>query len=260
MKKTFAIAAFMGAFAASSHAALIFDSFDSYTAGTNLDGQAPPTLPNGNQSSTWTVTNGGIATGGFHAEAAPGSWDASTGSAYFGGWDPVTPGTVSMSANASITLADLTTTSIEIASFLPTGPGPNPTYSVIVGATSVGTLVTINLTPVSGGFNITASGAFAGPSGTVFIAEGVPTPLLLTTSASGVDVNFSLTNGINNLASGTFTGVSTSDSLTGLTIQHAAGGAGDGYLQIDNVSMIPEPSTALLGLMSAAFFFTRRRR
>jgi len=264
MKKTISGIAVAFSLAGMTHASVIIDNFDFYTDGTNMNGQGG-----------WTVTNGLTSGSDPIVIATSFTFDGSDGAALIGGLEPDTPNsTVSLSRSANLTLADFSTgvarrfeidfgflDALDIAD-------PRNPYSIVVD-TNNGNLLTINLAPGASlnTYTVSFSSAFFAFAGTADLDAldtfGNPYyPFAMeiwTEDNSTVQYQLFSNNALFN--SGVLAGANPGDLITGMSINvDTDGGAGEGFLVVDNVTLIPEPSTALLGLISAAFCFTRRRR
>ena len=87
------------------------------------------------------------------------------------------------------------------------------------------------------------------------------------TKGIGEDVNFTVTDSGGVLASGTLTGLGANPILdtfgaiwTPLAPDVNGSNTGSNSLMFDTISLIPEPASALLGLLGVSFVFVRRRR
>jgi hypothetical protein len=254
--------------ASATQAAIIVDNFDSYTYLTDMNGQGG-----------WTVTNG------VPADSVPGpsldgpvviadsyTWDTpipSVGSATVGGVEQTTLGLTSLSHTASVPLVDniggyQTLFQIETAYTESIGLDPRNPFQIVLTADS-GNLLTIDLSPGGAGeYDVSWDSDFvAGGFMTMgTVSAGTPTQFQLETWWNGTAVAYEFTNAGSPVSSGVFTGAAGQfDTITGLSINwDSTGGAGGNSITIDNVALVPEPSSALLGLLGASFAFLRRRR
>ena len=243
--------------------AILIENFDSYTDDTNMSGLG-----------TWSVSNG-IATPGGEAIAIATSFtfEGSVGAALIGGFTPTNtlqPTVLSSAANVPMfTVGNPAKFSMDFG-FLD-GAGANRDDYRLSLASTGGNLLTIDLTPAASvnTFNISfSSDYFLGVInwGTLDALNTLGNPyfqILFQTSTDGVGGMFYSLNDVNSgvMSSGTLSGTTLTDNITGLSNSVITGGAaGNGFLVIDNVSVIPEPTSAMLGLLGASFVFLRRRR
>jgi len=247
------------ALAGVSQAAILVENFDGYTNGTDMNGLG-----------TWTVTNGSSGSGPI-AIATNSTFEGSAGAVLIGGYTPTTSPTV------------LSTSGLDIPMFTVGNPAEfmidfgiydslsadQDDYTITLASTS-GNLLTIDLTPAGDNlYNISISSGFFAPPvvGTFDTLDVFGSPysqIMFQTSTDGVNMFYNLVDlNSGSLSSGTLSGggISLSDNITSLSISvDTAGGAGDGFLVMDNISVIPEPSSALLGILGASCVFLRRRR
>jgi hypothetical protein len=263
------------ALASVSQAAIIFENFDSYTpgdppvpgpytAGQNLNGAT-------NGTNTWSVVNG-ISGSDNIATATYATFDGSGVAGSIGGY-PNGGGVTTLSSTASVPIVGTASYPAAIFkfgfAFFDSQNGFRDDYKISIGSSN-GNLLTIDLTPAAANtFNISFSSAFfTGQSnwGSVDALDTAGNPYFeieFKTWESGGNLFYTLddVNGIN-MSNGALGGSSNlSTTITGLDISvDTAGGAGDGFLVFDNVSLVPEPSSALLGLLGTSCLFLRRRR
>lgn len=255
----------------SVHALSYFTSFNGYTLG-ELDGQQG-----------WT-SNGATATTGFVSSVAGSPWNGRAGSIGF--VDPAIPA-VSYVSQSNFTPTPLIGT-FPPASFSAlfqvqdsdSGFGPGAQDRDSFGfrlQNSVGdNLFSFILTPFSQSPTPESSTNFNTYSWSTGL--GAPTTVLTGLAAQenfaytftvnffdagAGDVGFNANiNGIDNF-SGTLTGLgSQSISTIGAFWDTNTGAAGPGsnFMLFDNVTLIPEPSSALLGILGTSCLFFRRRR
>jgi hypothetical protein len=246
-----------------AQAAVLIDDFESYPKdnSTSMNGLG-----------TWTVSNGTSTGNGEIAITTDSTFDLSTGAALIGGWDPDVASPTVLSSNG-LTVGMFGSVPALFAidfGFYDSTNANRDDYSISLTSTGGGNLLTIDLTPAANPntFNMSfSSDFFAGIAnwGTLDALDTAGNPyfqLQFQTWADGANMYYSLfdVNG-GTISTGALTGTSLSDEITDLEISvDTAGGAGDGFLIVDNVSLVPEPSSALLGLLGASFAFLRRRR
>lgn len=253
-----------------SQAALLVDNFDGYTDGSNMNGQGP-----------WNVSNGFATPGGEAiAIATISTFEGSPGAALIGGFTPTNtllPTVLSSDPiNVSMfTVGFPTATFAMDFGFLDSTGANRDDYRISLSSTG-GNLLTIDLTPAASvnTFNISfSSDYFTGVTnwGTLDALDTLGNPyfqISFQTYTDGIGGMFYSLNDVNSgvmssglLADGLLADTLLTDSITGLSISSiTAGAAGDGFLVIDNVSVVPEPTSAMLGLLGASFVFLRRRR
>lgn len=277
MKKSFLTLGAAFALAGVSQAAgtWIIDNFDNYTDGVNMNG-----LTSAGSINTWAVTNGVATPGGEDISIATSyTFDLSTGAALIGGFDPTVAAPTVLSTAANIAMFNTTTPIIGNPArftidfgFLDSTDANRDDYSISLTSTGGGNLLTIDLTPSANvnTYNLSfSSDFFTGVVnwGTIDALDTFGSPyfsLEFATGSDGIGGMFYSLKDLNNntlMSDGALTGTALTDDILGLDISVDTNGAsGDGFLVIDNVSLIPEPSSALLGLLGATLAFTRRRR
>lgn len=246
-----------------SQAAVLIDDFESYPNNNVTDM---------NGLGTWSVSNGLDVNGDPIALSTNSTFDLSTGAALIGGLAPSGAGaTVLSSSPLTVGMFGSVPALFSIDfGFYDSQNANRDDYSISLVSTGGGDLVTIDLTPAANvnTFNMSfSSDFFTGVVnwGTLDALDTAGNPyfqLQFQTWADGANMYYSLfdVNG-GTISTGALTGTSLTDQITDLKISvDTAGGAGDGFLIVDNVSVIPEPSSALLGLLGATVAFTRRRR
>jgi len=248
----------------SVHAAGFIDNFESYS----------PLYGNMNGQGGWVVTNGVPANPGDGPVVIVDAytWDGSNQSATVGGVAPTSLGITSLTHSISgVTMGGLVpaVASWEMSFTESTGIYPHNPFSFEVNS-AAGNLLTIYLNPSTPGSRevswtsglnpVVSSGYIPGVFGT--ISEGVITQFQITTEWDGnANIKFKLENAGLLIAEGIFlTGTSTTAINSFTTNLYTFGGAGNGSITLDNVSVIPEPSAALLGIMGMSLLFSRRRR
>ena len=244
-----------------SHASVIVDNFESYSSvGDTMQGKGG-----------WNVTNG--------TPVVPGdgpvvilhdyTWDASAQSATVGGIEPTIAGLTSLYHSASVPFVSLTPTptsfKFETAYTESDVNFPKRNNFQFVLTASSGNLLTIDLTPGGAGeYDISWSSAFATGGALGTKSANVSTQFQFDMWASGGNVGYSFSNAGNTISTGILTGgAAQSDLITEFRVNWDSTsntGFGNNYITIDNVSVVPEPSSALLGLLGASFAFARRRR
>jgi hypothetical protein len=238
------------ALVANSQAAFISDTFESYSPyGSDMDGKGG-----------WVVLNGADSGDGPVAILDSYTWDGSAKSATLGGVAQPTVGTTSMTHSALVSLAWTNTFSIQTA-YTESTAGFRNDFQISLNSTA-GTLLTIDLTPGDAGeYDLSYSGLLGGGSlGSK--AANVSTQFQLNTWFDGTNVNYAFSNAGAPVSSGILTAAST-DDITGVAIRwygNSNGGLGNNSITVDNVTLVPEPSSALLGLLGASCVFLRRRR
>lgn len=257
MKRSFCFFGLSVLFVGFAQASYIIENFNSYADNADM-----------NSLGGWSVSNS-ISSDPI-AIAAHSTWDGSTASAFLGGVPASTPGTATLSKSATVSFDGPTSlpnfVQFDVA-YVEATTGARDSYSFLISS-NVGALLTIDLTPASPGeYSVAWNSPYmtgSGTIGTISDSTGLwkPTQFRLETSDDGVGgVNYTFTNAGTPISSGTFSGgLTASDQFTGFSASVITDNTGNGYVAIDNVYVIPEPSSALLGLMGAAFAFTRRRR
>lgn len=250
------------ALAGVSHAVLLTDNFDSYTPLATMDLAGP-----------WSVSNGASGSGPI-AIATDYTFDGSPGAALIGGYAPLSAGPTVLSAGLTVPMFNNGYPSEYTMDFgfLDSTNAFRDDYKISLASTS-GNLLALDLTPGASvnTFNISfSSDYFTGINnwGTFDALDTLGNPFFqvkFQTFTDGIGGMFYSLNDGNGgvMSSGSLSGgsLNIADNITGLSISvDTTGGAGDGFLVIDNVSAIPEPSSAmLLGLLGASFAFLRRR-
>jgi hypothetical protein len=259
MKNKFNTLLIASAFVTSANAStFLIEQFDSYVAGSDMNGQGG-----------WTVSNGLGSGPAFEPVAIADSftWDLSAGSATIGGIAPNPPGVTTMS-NSTLSLplqsasSHPTTIRFEVA-YTESSDFRNP-FSVSIG-TDGGNLLTVSFTPGGAGFyNMNYSTSFGGGSGFLnTIDEAQPTEFTMTTWDDAGTVKYSLSNaGAPIVTGGTLTGATAGTLINNFSFIYdstVGGGVGDGSASIDRIVVIPEPSSVLLLGLSALGLIRRKR-
>ena len=243
-----------------AQAAIIVDDFESYS---NLYDDM-----NGINGSGWTVSNGSPANGpdGPVVILDAYTWDASAQSATVGGVEQTSLGVTSLSHAASVPLVDniggyQTIFKVETAYTESLGLDPRNPFQIVLNASS-GNLLTIDLTPgAAGEYDVSWSSAFAGGGVIGALTANTSTQFQLETWWNGTAVAYEFSNAGSPVSSGVFAGAGQFDTIDSFAVNwDSTGGAGGNSITIDNVALVPEPSSALLGLLGATLAFTRRRR
>lgn len=241
-----------------SHAALIVDNFESYSplSGT-MNGQGG-----------WTVTNGlELGTGDPVVIIDNYTWDPiGTQSATVGGLQPTTAALTSLYHSASVPFVSATpqptSFKFETAYTESTNGFRNPFQFVLTA--SSGNLLTIDLTPgAAGEYDVVWSSAFFAGGTFGPLLANTPTQFQLDLWWNGSNVDYRLSNAGTPISGDALVGASPTDTITGFAANWNStigGGVGNGSITIDNVSLVPEPTSAMLGLLGASFVFLRRRR
>lgn len=246
-----------------SQAAVLIDDFESYPADnvTSMNGLG-----------TWSVANGLSTGNGEIAVSTNSTFEGSDGAALIGGYAPDSAGPTVLSSSPTVGMFGAVPGLFAIDfGFYDSTISNRDDYSIKLTSTGGANLLTIDLTPAASvnTFDISfSSDYFTGQSGwgTLDALDTAGTPYFqvqFQTWTDGVNMFYSL-NDLNGgtMSSGSLSGgISLTDNITELSIDvDTTGGAGDGFLVVDNVTLIPEPSSALLGLLGASFAFLRRRR
>lgn len=265
MKRSFfGITASLALAGATQAAIILVDDFESYTAFSDMHNQGG-----------WDVTRpfspfGPVVIADIY------TWDGSFGSATVGGYEQTlnnpptyTPnlGVSALSHTLSVPVHDSsnghnTYISFETAYTESLGLDPRNPFSFVVQVNGTDSLLTIDLTPAGAGqYDVNWSSDFAagGYIGTLSANTSTQFGLLMGLGDTGID--FVLSNAGDVEATGTFSGLTATDLVTSFSASwDSTGGGGGNSITIDNVSIIPEPSSSLLGLLGATLAFTRRRR
>lgn len=239
-----------------THAAGIVDNFESYS----------PLYGDMNGQGGWTVS-GPVSVDGPVAIVDNYTWDASTQSATVGDDGITSTGVNSLYHAASVPFVSETPTPTSFkfeTAYTESNNGFRNPFQFVLTASS-GNLLTINLTPgAAGEYDVAWSSSFFGAGSIGARLANVSTQFQLDTWADGSNVAYKFSNAGNPISSGTLGGgASPSDLITGFAVNwnSASGdGVGNNSITIDNVSLVPEPSSALLGLLGASFALVRRRR
>ena len=242
-----------------THAAVLVDNFESYNP---LDSDM-------NGKGTWLVTNGApaIPAEGPVAIVDSYTWDGSLRSATVGGVASTLGGITSLYNNSfSVPLVSPTPQptffQIETA-YTESNVGNRNNFQFVLTASS-GNLLTLNFAP--GGANqyiVSWSSAFATGGVIGALTKNISTQFRLNTFASGVNVGYSLTNAGTFVAGGILAGASQLATINNFAVNWDSasnGGLGNNAITIDKISVVPEPSSALMGLLGASFALIRRRR
>jgi len=249
----------------SSHASVLVDDFESYGPPfANMDGKGSWTVINGDAANN---LEGPVAIVSGPATSSP----LATTNATVGGIEQTMLGITSLSNSSfSVPLVSLTPQPtfflIDTAYLESAGGSSRDPFSFVLGST-VGDVLTINFTPGGSVGQYTAAwSVFGGDSGTAVLNQDYPTQFRLDTYASGSDVGYTFSSLSTQLGSGILTGASPTANLNSLSVNwdstnsvFATGGTSNSFT-IDNVNVVPEPSSALLGMLGASFAFFRRRR
>lgn len=243
-----------------SQAAFLVDNFDSYPADntSSMSGLG-----------SWSVSNGASGANAI-AVSTNSTFDGSDGAALIGGFAPDSPGPTVLSSTPTVGMFGASGARFTMDfGFYDSTDANRDNYSFKLTSTGGANLLTIDLSPAAvNTFNISFSSAFFTGIvnwGTLDALDTTGSPYFqvqFETSTDGVNMFYTLDdlNG-GNMSSGALIGTGLSDNITGLSISvDTTGGAGDGFLIVDNVSVVPEPSSALLGLLGASCVFLRRRR
>ena len=255
----------------STYAAALIDNFEGYTSliGTDM---------NGIEGSGWTVSNGAPLNplDGPVVILDSYTWDESDQSATVGGVEQTSLGVTSLSHTLSDG-TDMTLSNGLYASwaqwemdYTESTEGFRNSYSITVD-TNFGNLLTINLVAAganqylmswSTGYNLSGvTGIGEGSIG--YLSAAQSTQIRIGTWLDGSDLKYELSNAGTVVSSGILTDALASHRMTDFAVNWDStsnGGLGNGSLTIDNVSIVPEPSSALLGLLGTSLAFIRRRR
>ncbi len=243
-----------------SQAAILVDNFESYNSvGDDMNGKGG-----------WTVTNGTPAISGEGPVVIVDSytWDVpipSNRSATVGGVAQTTLGLTSLSHVVTVplagTLANPSVFKFETAYTESLGADPRNNFRFVLNSDS-GNLLTIDLTADIGTYNVSWSSDFA--TGALFgtLGANIPTQFQLNTWWNGSAMEYSFTNSTATVMNGTFSNaILVSETSTSFAVNwDSTGGAGGNSITVDNVSMIPEPSSALLFGLAGLGLISRRRR
>jgi hypothetical protein len=244
-----------------SQAALLVDNFNSYPANNTA---------NMNGLGTWSVTNG-ISGGDAVVVSTNSTFEGSSGAALIGGLTPDSAGPTVLSSSPTVGMFGASAATFKMDfGFYDSTDLFRDNYSIKLTSTGGANLLTIDLSPAAvNTFNISFSSAFFAGTvnwGTLDSLDTFGNPYFqvqFQTSTDGMGGMFYSLDDLNggNMSMGALTGTNLTDNITALSISvDTTGGAGDGFLIVDNVSVIPEPSSALLGLLGASCAFLRRRR
>jgi len=272
MKKTLSFIALSLALGGVSSAAVYTTTFNSFTYGAGLGGQ-----------DGWAVTGApGDNTGPTQIGTSPFPTPATSGgrAVLFGASD-LDPTSTSAYAyhnyNLPLVGADVTTTfhvAMTIQDSDPTFPNRD-SFGFTLRDSSDTNLFTINFTPTAqapGGDPTTStrvdnvswsSGAFSSaPIATLTEGQWTTIDLTFVQIPSTSDAQFNLSSAGVSIASGTLTGFAAANVATFGAVANAYSGnsLGNNMLIFDDISLVPEPSAALLGMLGASFALVRRRR
>ncbi len=251
-------------FVGSSQASVLFDNFESYgPVSSDMNGQG-----------SWTVTNGtpaNLAEGPVVIvnDFASGSPLATT-NATVGGIEQTALGITSLSNSSfSVPLVSLTAQPtfflIDTSYLESTGTSSRDNFSFVLGS-NAGNVLTIDFTPAGVGQYIASWSVFGGDFGAAVLNANTPTQFRLDTYASGLNVGYTFSSLTTELGSGILGAALPTTTLNSLSVNWDSTGASfdplgsSNSFTIDNVSVIPEPSSALLGLLGTSLAFARRRR
>ena len=247
----------------STYAAALIDNFEGYTSliGTDM---------NGIEGSGWTVSNGAPLNplDGPVVILDSYTWDESDQSATVGGVEQTSLGVTSLSHTLSDG-TDMTLSNGLYASwaqwemdYTESTEGFRNSYSITVD-TNFGNLLTINLVAAganqylmswSTGYNLSGvTGIGEGSIG--YLSAAQSTQIRIGTWLDGSDLKYELSNAGTVVSSGILTDALASHRMTDFAVNWDStsnGGLGNGSLTIDNVSIVPEPSSALLGLLGTS--------
>ena len=238
-----------------THAAVLQDNFESYS----------PLFSDMNGKGSWIVSNGNpaIPAEGPVAILDSYTWDGSLQSATVGGVASTFGGITSM-FNSSFSVPLASSTFIIETAYTESTSGQRNNFQFVLTASS-GNLLTLNFTPgISGQYNIGYTSAFA-PSGAIgSVLANTSTQFQLNTFASGVNsVGYTLTNAGAPVAAGVLAGAAQSDVVNSFAVNWDSAsnsGLGNNSITIDNISVVPEPTSAMMALLGASFALIRRRR
>ncbi len=241
----------------SAQAAVLIDNFETYN----------PLFSDMNGQGGWIVTNGNPATpsDGPVVIVDEFTWDGSTRSATVGGVAQTTLGVTSLNHGVSVplagTMANPSSFKFETAYTESAGGDPRNNFQFVL-TSNMGNLLSINLAPGGAGeYDFTWSSAFA-PGGVIGSkVAGLPTQFQFDTWSNGSAIEYSFTTAGSTISSGTLAGAGLSDMLTSFAVDwDSTGGAGGNSITVDNVSLVPEPSSFLMIGLAALGFAARRRR
>jgi hypothetical protein len=240
-----------------AHASVIVDNFESYS----------PLLGDMNGQGGWVVT-GPVSVDGPVAIVDNYTWDASTQSATVGDDAITTTGVNKLFHSASVPFQSTTATPSSFrfeTAYTESNNGFRNDFQFVLGTNvGPGNLLTIILTPGAAGeydFSWTSDFAAGGSIGP--LTANTNTNFQLQTWWNGSAVAYNFTNNNALISAGTFSTLTATDVMNGLSVEWdstTGGGVGNNSITIDNVSVVPEPTSAMLGLLGASFVFLRRRR
>ncbi len=248
------------ALAGGAHAVVLVDDFEDYG----------PLFGDMNLQGGWTVTNGNPANvlDGPVVIVDAYTWDASTQSATVGGVEQTAVGVTTLSHTLSVPLQSVSgwasSFSFETA-YTESDNGFRNPFSVVFGTDfGGGNLLTIDFTPgAAGEYDVSWSSGFAAGGAIGPLTANISTQFQLDTYWNGSNVAYDFTNAGTPVSSGTFVSLNATDLVDSFSVNwdsSVGGGVGNNSITIDNVIMVPEPTSAMLGLLGASCVFLRRRR
>ena len=237
-----------------------------------------------NGQGSWSVTNGSPLNPSDGPVAVVDVGITGANSATVGGIQPFTAAITTLYNNSfSVPLVSQTPQPtfflIDTAYVESTGSNSRNNFSFVLGSTA-GNILTIDFTPNGIGNYLASWSVFGGDTGSFVLNAASPTQFRLDTFASGLNVGYNFYNGVNVgtystvgdtlLGSGTLGAASPTAALNSFAVNwdstsvggvfDPTPGTGSNSFTIDNLNVVPEPSTALLGLLGASFAMGRRRR
>ncbi len=237
-----------------AHAAVFIDNFESYSpVGSDMNGKGG-----------WVVSNGAPTGGGGPVVIVDNyTWDGSLRSATVGGDTQPSLGFTTLSHTANVALVSNAPSSFKFETSYTesTGGATRNPFKFVLTANS-GNLLTIDLTPAGAGqYDVTWSSSFAAGGAVGTLSAGATTQFQIDTAWNGSAVTYVFKNAGSLVSSGTLTGAAQSDFVSSFSTSWNSGvSAGNNSVTIDNVSLVPEPSAALLGLLGTSLLVLRRRR
>ncbi|MES2922370.1 MAG: PEP-CTERM sorting domain-containing protein [Verrucomicrobiota bacterium] len=237
-----------------SHASVLIDNFESYNSvGDDMEGKG-----------TWHVTNNSpnvpVILDNY-------TWDTSTRSATVGGEAPTTNALTSLYNTSTVPFVSPTPQptyfQIETAYTESTGGDPRNNFQIVLNS-GVNNLLTIRLEPAGAGQYLASwDSSYVAGGFTAFglLTANISTQFRLDTWWNGSAVAYNLTNANDPVSSGVLAGATGAEIIDTIAVQwDTSNGVGGNSITIDNVSVVPEPTSALLGLLGSSFVFLRRRR